>query len=121
MELVDINIYVKCWGKPVYGYWICTFSRSGTVKQYIDHERETSSSRLYLRAAIDGLRHVVPGEAVRVFAKSDYLIQGITHWLPQWKSNDWKRGRGKPVRNRDLWEKLDQLNNILHPQWILAK
>lgn len=86
-------------------------------------EPDTTNNRAELQAAILGLEgaeslgpEAIPG-AVIMITDSQYVRNGITTWIPKWKKNGWLTSDKKPVKNRDLWEKLDRLNALVAPRW----
>ena len=62
-------------------------------------------------AALNGLKQLQPGEKAVIYTDSQYLCNGITTWLPNWKKRNWKTADKKPVKNQELWLELDQLNH----------
>ncbi len=71
-------------------------------------EADTTNNRMELLAAIRALEAIKKSARVELHTDSQYLRRGVTEWLPGWKQNDWKTAAKKPVKNRDLWELLDQ-------------
>lgn len=70
-------------------------------------EPMTTNNRMELLAAIAALESLKDAFRVTLTADSEYLVKGITEWLPRWKAKGWRNGQGKPVVNRDLWERLE--------------
>jgi ribonuclease HI len=70
-------------------------------------ESHTTNNRMELRAAIEGLAALKRPCRVALYTDSEYLRKGITEWLAGWKRNGWKTSARKPVKNQDLWERLD--------------
>lgn len=106
-----------CSGNPGPGGW-------GVVLRMGDEERElsggawrTTNQRMELTAAIEALAATPEGAEVVVHSDSYYVIQGMRTWLANWKRRRWKNADGKPVANRDLWEKLDALASRRHVRW----
>ena len=98
-----------CRGKPGPGSW-------GAVLRYGSHERElyggaqeTTNNRMELTAAIRALEALERPCRVVLTTDSEYLRRGLTEWLPGWKRRGWKTASKKPVLNRDLWQRLDEL------------
>ena len=71
-------------------------------------EPETTNNRMELMAVIMGLEALTRSVAVHVTTDSKYVMNGITQWMRGWKANGWKTSAKKPVKNRDLWERLDE-------------
>ena len=97
-----------CSGNPGPGGW-------GVVLRYGDHERElhggepaTTNNKMELTAVIEGLAALTrPMPQVRVFSDSTYVLKGISEWMRGWKRNGWLTSAKKPVKNADLWQRLD--------------
>jgi ribonuclease HI len=96
-----------CSGNPGPGGW-------GAILTWGDHRRdlcggapETTNNRMELTAAIEGLEALTRGCAVDLHTDSQYLRNGITSWIHGWKRNGWKTADKKPVKNEDLWRRLD--------------
>ncbi|MCX2733965.1 ribonuclease HI [Saccharopolyspora sp. NFXS83] len=97
-----------CSGNPGPGGW-------GVVLRYGDHERElhggeraTTNNKMELTAVIEGLAALTrPMPHVRVFSDSTYVLKGISEWMKGWKRNGWKTSAKQPVKNAELWQRLD--------------
>ena len=117
---MDIIIYTDgaCSGNPgPGGYGAIVLTPEGRVRELGGREPATTNNRMELQAAISALRCVetAPG-LIGIYTDSTYLISGITRWLHGWKRNDWRRGDGVAILNRDLWEELDRLVSQRHPR-----
>ncbi len=108
-ELPHVTIYTDgaCSGNPGPGGW-------GVLLRYGEHEKElsggesqTTNNRMELTAAIRALQALNRPCQVDFYTDSEYLRQGITRWLPNWKRRGWKTAAKKPVKNQDLWRELD--------------
>jgi ribonuclease HI len=104
---VEIFTDGACSGNPGPGGW-------GAILRYGDVEREISgaepastNNRMELFAAIAALEALKRPCTVRLYTDSQYLRDGITKWLPQWKARQWRTADKKPVKNVDLWQRLD--------------
>lgn len=80
-------------------------------------EVETTNNRMELQAAVSALQKLTRPCTVYITTDSRYLMDGIQEWLPNWKRNGWKTSAKKPVKNKDLWIKLDKLVNDHHITW----
>jgi len=103
-----------CSGNPGPGGWafILRHPTSGKELERSGAERETTNNRMELTAVINGLAALKRRSHVEVVTDSIYVGKGFSEWLPKWKANGWRRGRGKdtsPVKNEDLWRQLDEL------------
>jgi ribonuclease HI len=104
-----IQIYTDgaCIGNPGPGGWGAVIVHGGATDEYGGHEAHTTNNRMELRAAIEALRAVPAHEPVQLFSDSQYVLNGITRWLPGWKRRGWLTSEDKPVENRELWEALE--------------
>ena len=112
----EIQLYTDgaCSGNPGPGGWayILRHLPTGKSKEVSGGERETTNNRMELTAVIQGLEALKRSCRVQLFTDSQYVGKGISEWMPKWKANGWKRREGKtlkPVKNEDLWRRLDQL------------
>jgi ribonuclease HI len=109
-----------CRGNPGPGGWGALLDWKGTVKELSGSEPDTTNNRMELTAVIMGLAALKRPTQATVQTDSQYVIKGITEWLPAWKARGWRTADRKPVKNQDLWEKLDQLvgQHTLSWQWV---
>ncbi len=114
-----VTIYTDgaCRGNPGPGGW-------GVVLEYGDHEKvlkgaepETTNNRMELTAAIQALEALKRPCRVRLVTDSQYVRQGITEWLANWKQRNWKTAAKQPVKNRDLWQRLDEAAASHEIEW----
>lgn len=120
-ETIDIFSDGACKGNPGPGGW-------GAVLRYGDHEKEinggepqTTNNRMELTAVIEALGQLKRTSKVRVFTDSQYVQKGISEWLPGWKSRGWRTASKQPVKNIDLWQRLDTLASQHQIQWLWVK
>jgi ribonuclease HI len=109
-----------CRGNPGPGGWGVLLSWHDTRKELSGAEPATTNNRMELTAAIMGLTALKRPTVATVQTDSQYVIKGITEWLPSWKARGWRTADRKPVKNQDLWERLDLLagQHTLHWQWV---
>ncbi len=107
MKHVEIFTDGACKGNPGPGGWGALMRFGGQKKELCGGERETTNNRMELMAAIEGLSALKEGCKVDLTTDSQYVRQGITQWLHNWKKNGWKTAAKKPVKNVDLWQRLD--------------
>jgi len=96
-----------CSGNPGPGGWGALLSYGDSEKELSGGEAETTNNRMELLAAIMGLETLTRRCAVDLYTDSQYLRGGITGWIHGWKRNGWKTADKKPVKNVDLWQRLD--------------
>lgn len=103
-----------CRGNPGPGGWGCILRHpaTGSEKELSGGEAETTNNQMELQAVISGLEALRSRSEVEVVTDSSYVAQGAASWMAGWKRNGWRRREGnswKPVKNVELWQKLDQL------------
>ena len=106
MKPVTIYTDGACIGNPGPGGYAAILRYNSHEKVVRGADPKTTNQRMELMAAIAGLGVLKEICAVEVISDSQYLIRGMTEWVKQWQAKGWKNGRGRPVENRDLWEKL---------------
>ena len=124
----DIVIYTDggCSGNPGPGGWGAVILADGKDLRLSGGEHNTTNNRMELMAAISALSTVANtpdfnNRPVSVYADSQYVKNGITSWITNWKKNGWRTAAKKPVLNQDLWQKLDALNSSLNVSWNWVK
>ena len=124
----DIVIYTDggCSGNPGPGGWGAVILADGKERRLSGGEHNTTNNRMELMAAISALSTVANtpdfnNRPVSVYADSQYVKNGITSWITNWKKNGWRTAAKKPVLNQDLWQKLDALNSSLNVSWNWVK
>jgi ribonuclease HI len=107
-DTVTIHTDGACSGNPGPGGWGAVLRWRGRARELSGFEPATTNNRMELLAAISALEALKRPMRVRLFTDSNYLRQGITTWLPAWKSRGWRTADKKAVKNQDLWERLEQ-------------
>jgi ribonuclease HI len=118
-----IEIYADgaCRGNPGPGGWGVLLIHKDREKELSGAEPMTTNNRMELTAAIRALEALKkPGTSARVYTDSQYVIKGIEEWVGGWKARGWKTADKKPVKNQDLWERLDALaaQHSLEWHWV---
>ena len=98
-----------CKGNPGIGGWGVLIKGSGASKELKGFESDTTNNRMELIAVIEGLKFVDKDAHVELVTDSKYVKNGINEWIVNWKRNGWKTAAKKPVKNKDLWQVLDEL------------
>ena len=96
-----------CSGNPGPGGWGVVMEYTGRRKELSGGAKETTNNRMELMAAICGLEALKCPNRVILVTDSEYLRNGITRWINAWKRNDWRTSSKKPVKNKDLWQRLE--------------
>src|SRR5262245_59902238 len=107
-ERVTIHTDGACSGNPGPGGWGVLLSFKGRERELSGGEPLTTNNRMELTAAINALEALTRSCAVDLYTDSQYVRSGITEWLRGWKARGWKTADKKPVKNEDLWRRLDE-------------
>lgn len=106
-EQVEIFTDGACRGNPGPGGWGALLRFKGRERELSGAESHTTNNRMELLAAIEALEALSRSCEVDLTTDSQYLCKGIQEWLPRWRERDWKTADRKPVKNVDLWQRLD--------------
>jgi ribonuclease HI len=117
---VDIYTDGACRGNPGPGGWGALLRTEGSEKELSGSEALTTNNRMELMAVIMALGALKRGVSAKVHTDSLYVLKGLNEWLPQWKARGWRTADKKPVKNQDLWERLDAeaARHELQWQWV---
>lgn len=121
MKKVKLITDGACIGNPGPGGWACILRYGARTKELWGSEPDTTNNRMELQAAVEGLRALKEKCTVEVVTDSQYLKNGITEWIHNWKRNGWQTKSRKPVVNQDLWMELDEQNDRHHTEWSWTK
>tara|TARA_Y100001970_G_scaffold276766_1_gene379956 strand:+ start:63 stop:485 length:423 start_codon:yes stop_codon:yes gene_type:complete len=118
-----IKIYTdgSCIGNPGNGGWAAIIIEDGKKTQIKGNKKKTTNNQMELLATIKALNKVTRGSKVQIFTDSKYVKLGITEWIHNWKKNGWKTANKQQVKNKELWIKLDFLNNKFEINWNWVK
>jgi ribonuclease HI len=108
-RVVDAYTDGACSGNPGPGGWGALLVWGGHERSLKGGAEHTTNNRMELTAAIEVLAALKRAATVRVHTDSKYLKDGVTLWLGRWKANGWRTADRKPVKNDDLWRRLDEL------------
>jgi ribonuclease HI len=111
----------SCLGNPGRGGWACILRHNEHTSEIYGSAPHTTNNRMELTAAIEGLRALKEPCDVEVVTDSEYLKNGISTWVANWKRNNWMTSSKKPVVNQDLWEELDDLVGSHQITWSWTK
>ncbi len=119
-DVVEIYTDGACSGNPGPGGWGVLLRFDGNEKVLKGGARETTNNRMEMTAAIEALTALKRRCRVRLHTDSTYLKDGITSWIHNWKRNGWKTAAKKPVKNADLWRRLDALlaDHDIEWRWV---
>ena len=119
----EIDIYTDgaCKGNPGMGGWGALIVDGGAERELFGGERLTTNNRMELQAVIEALAALPPASVLRVHTDSQYVQKGISEWIHSWKRRGWKTADRQPVKNEDLWRRLDGLAAQHRIEWIWVR
>jgi len=122
MSLVTIHTDGACSGNPGPGGWGAILEWNGSKKEIKGGEANTTNNRMEMMAAIRALESMKRDvDQIILITDSVYVRDGITKWIHGWKKKGWKTANKKPVKNVELWQELDTLNQRLTIEWRWVK
>ena len=121
MPEVEIFTDGACRGNPGPGGWAAILRYCETEKELSGGEALTTNNRMEMTAAIAGLEALKRPCRVRLYTDSQYVRDGITQWLPGWKARQWRTADKKPVKNVDLWQRLDAAAARHEVEWLWVR
>lgn len=110
-----------CSGNPGWGGWGAILSWNGREKELLGGAPDTTNNRMELMAAIAALEALKRPCEIELHTDSEYLRQGVTQWIHNWKRNGWRTADRKPVKNEDLWKRLDEALGRHRIDWRWVK
>jgi ribonuclease HI len=119
-DLVEIFSDGACKGNPGPGGWGALLRYGRNERELFGGEANTTNNRMELMAAIQALEALKRPCRVRITTDSQYVKRGVNEWMARWKRNGWRTADRKEVKNRDLWERLDQAlaRHQLEWKWV---
>ena len=120
MDKVAIFTDGACSGNPGPGGWGAILRYQGIEKELSGGEKETTNNRMEMMAVIVALESIKRPCQITITTDSQYVMKGMTEWLPDWKKRHWKTKSNKPVKNADLWQRMDKAagRHKLEWQWV---
>jgi len=109
MNQIEIYTDGACKGNPGPGGWGVLLRSGPTVKELYGGERSTTNNRMELMAVIQALEALKRPCAVTLYLDSQYVLKGVTEWMRGWKAKGWMTASKQPVKNQELWQRLDTL------------
>ena len=120
-EVIVIHTDGACSGNPGPGGWGAVLEYKGHKKILSGNNQKTTNNRMELTAAIEALEALNRPSKINLFTDSKYVRDGITVWISKWKKNKWKTSARKPVKNLDLWIRLESALDIHQVSWHWVK
>ena len=117
MKKVQLITDGACTPNPGAGGWACILRYKGITREMWGCERKTTNNRMEITAAVRGLAALKEPCEVEIVTDSEYLKNGITSWIKGWKRNGWKTAAKQPVKNADLWQRLDEQTQRHAVEW----
>lgn len=120
-DAVEIFTDGACRGNPGPGGWGAVLRHGGHEKLLYGRSSDTTNNRMELTAAIEALETLRRPCRVRLSTDSTYVKNGITQWIEGWRRKGWKTRNGKPVKNVDLWRRLDRAASPHQVEWVWVR
>ena len=122
--MTNIVIYTDgaCSGNPGLGGWGAILTYGDKRKEIFGGDKNTTNNKMELTAVIEALSTIKTSSyIIEIYTDSQYVKNGITSWIDNWKKNGWKNSKKQSVLNRDLWERLDELVSKYDIKWFWVK
>lgn len=119
--VVEVYTDGACKGNPGVGGWGALLRHDGKTRELYGGESRTTNNRMEMTAVIRALEALRPGSRVRLHTDSQYVQQGISAWIHAWKKRGWRTADRKPVKNEDLWRRLDELASEHEIEWLWVR
>lgn len=115
----DVEIFTDgaCSGNPGPGGWGTLLRSKGVEKELSGGEKDTTNNRMEMMAVIVGLESLTQPCRVKITTDSQYVMKGMMEWLPGWKKRNWKTAGNKPVKNVDLWQRMEKAASQHKLEW----
>jgi ribonuclease HI len=120
-QVIDVYADGACKGNPGPGGWGVLLQAGAHTKELYGGERLTTNNRMELTAVIRALEALKRPSVVRIHTDSQYVQKGITEWIRNWKRRGWRTAERTPVKNDDLWRRLDELAAQHRIEWIWVR
>jgi ribonuclease HI len=120
-DIVEIYTDGACKGNPGAGGWGALLRRGEKIRELHGGEPLTTNNRMELMAVIRALEALESGSRVRLHTDSQYVQLGISDWIKSWKKNGWRTAAKKPVKNDDLWRRLDEVAQQHDIEWLWVR
>ena len=115
--MIEIYTDGACRGNPGRGGWAALLLSGEHEREISGAEEHTTNNRMELTAVIRALEALKRPVQARVYTDSEYVRRGVTEWLASWKARGWRTADRKPVKNQDLWQRLDELRTGHRIEW----
>ena len=119
--MIDIYTDGSCLGNPGNGGWAFLVKKNDIISSRSGFVLNTTNNQMELTAAIKAIEFIDTNDVINLLTDSNYVKNGITSWIKNWKINNWKNSSKQPVKNKDLWGRLDELNSTKSVNWQWVK
>lgn len=120
-DMIEAFTDGACRGNPGPGGWGVLLRFNDHEKRLCGGEKETTNNRMELMAVIQALESLNRDCKVKLTSDSQYVLKGISEWMENWKKRGWKTAAKKPVKNVDLWQRLDKAREDHNVEWVWVK
>ena len=118
---IEIHTDGACSGNPGPGGWGALLRYGQSEKELSGGEKLTTNNRMELLAAIEAIESLNKSCRIDLYTDSQYVQKGISEWLPNWIKRGWKNAKGEPVKNQDLWQRLNLATKTHQIKWHWVK
>jgi ribonuclease HI len=119
--MIDVYTDGSCLGNPGNGGWAFLVKKNDIISSRSGFVLNTTNNQMELTAAIKAIEFLDTNDVINLLTDGNYVKNGITSWIKNWKINNWKNSSKQPVKNKDLWERLDELNSTKSVNWQWVK
>jgi ribonuclease HI len=119
--MIDVYTDGSCLGNPGNGGWAFLVKKNDIISSRSGFVLNTTNNQMELTAAIKAIEFLDTNDVINLLTDSNYVKNGIISWIKNWKINNWKNSSKQPVKNKDLWERLDELNSTKSVNWQWVK
>ena len=119
--MIDVYTDGSCLGNPGNGGWAFLVKKNDIISSRSGFVLNTTNNQMELTAAIKAIEFIDTNDVINLLTDSNYVKNGITSWIKNWKINNWKNSSKQPVKNKDLWGRLDELNSTKSVNWQWVK
>jgi len=118
-----ITIYTdgSCLNNPGNGGWAAIININNDIKKISGSVKDTTNNKMELMAPIKALQEIKEKKSIEIYTDSEYVRLGITDWVHKWIKNNWQTSKKEPVKNKELWIQLYDLNKLHEIKWIWVK
>ncbi len=120
-KIIEIYTDGACSGNPGPGGWGAILLCGEYKKEISGGDADTTNNRMEMMAVVESLQLLKKRYNVKLYTDSKYVIQGVTEWMDGWKAKGWKNASKQPVKNKDLWQKIDSLVSKHSVEFIWVK